>query len=57
MADRVRDGALLGTPDDAAEQVHAYVEAGAQLVNVALRAPFDRSALEAYVHEVVPQLR
>lgn len=57
MAERARAGAISGTPDDAAEQIMAYVEAGADLVNVALRAPFDTEALDAYVEQVVPQLR
>lgn len=57
MAERVRQGTLVGTPDGAAEQVAAYVEAGADLVNVALRAPYDQEALSAYVDEVVPAIR
>jgi alkanesulfonate monooxygenase SsuD/methylene tetrahydromethanopterin reductase-like flavin-dependent oxidoreductase (luciferase family) len=57
MADRVRHGTLFGTVDGAAEQILAYAEAGADLVNVALRAPFDREALEAYVTDVVPAIR
>lgn len=57
QAERIKGGALTGTPDDAAEQVLSYVEAGADLVNVALRAPFDRAALDAYVSEVVPAVR
>ncbi|MGF1597464.1 MAG: LLM class flavin-dependent oxidoreductase [Acidimicrobiales bacterium] len=57
MAERIRGGTLLGTPERAAEQVMAYVDAGADLVNVALRAPFDRQALSAYVEEVVAEVR
>lgn len=56
-ADRVRGGALLGAPERAVEQVLAYVEAGADMVNVALRAPFDGEALEAYHEVVMPQVR
>jgi alkanesulfonate monooxygenase SsuD/methylene tetrahydromethanopterin reductase-like flavin-dependent oxidoreductase (luciferase family) len=54
---RIAGGALLGTPDDAVERVLAYVRAGAQDVNVALRAPWDQEALDAYVGEVVPAVR
>ena len=57
QADRVRGGVLGGTPDGAAEQIMAYVEAGADLINVALRAPFDQEALEAYVDTVIPAVR
>jgi alkanesulfonate monooxygenase SsuD/methylene tetrahydromethanopterin reductase-like flavin-dependent oxidoreductase (luciferase family) len=57
MAERVIGGALLGTPDRAAERVLEYVAAGAHGVNVALRAPIDEAALEAYVTEVVPAVR
>ncbi len=57
MADRVRNGALLGTPDQAAEQILAYRDAGADLVNIALRAPVDADVLDAYLFEVVPRLR
>ena len=55
--DRIRHGALLGTPEQAVEQVLAYAEAGADMVNVALRAPFDREALEAYQEVVMPEVR
>jgi len=56
-AARVRGGCLTGTPAGAAEKVAAWIEAGAQEVNVALRAPFDEAALDAYVETVVPALR
>lgn len=55
--ERIRSGSLLGRPDQAFNQVSAYVEAGAQAVNVALRAPWDDEALDAYLHETVPALR
>ena len=57
QAARVAEGSLLGTPEDAFERVSQYVDAGADGVNVALRAPWDEAALEAYVTEVVPALR
>ena len=57
MLERVRGGLLTGTPEQAAEQLLAYVDAGAQLVNVALRAPFDDEALTAYLDTVVPAVR
>ena len=42
MAERVRAGGLVGTPERVVDQVAAYVAAGAGGVNVALRAPWDR---------------
>lgn len=57
MADRVRGGALLGTPDQAIETLAAYRAAGAQGINIALRAPWDPEALDAYVDVVVPAAR
>lgn len=57
MAARVRNGALLGTPSQAVEQIARYVAAGAQGVNIALRAPWDEDALVIYLREIVPALR
>lgn len=57
MAERVMGGALLGTPDQAVARVMEYVEAGADGVNVALRAPIDDEALTAYLDLVVPAVR
>jgi alkanesulfonate monooxygenase SsuD/methylene tetrahydromethanopterin reductase-like flavin-dependent oxidoreductase (luciferase family) len=57
MADRVIGGALLGTPDRATSRILEYVDAGADGVNVALRAPIDADALGAYLSDVVPAVR
>ncbi|HSG87833.1 MAG TPA: TIGR03560 family F420-dependent LLM class oxidoreductase [Pseudomonadales bacterium] len=57
MAPRVTQGALLGTPDQARARIREYVDAGATDVNVALRAPWDAAALDAFLDEVVPSLR
>ncbi len=56
-ADRIRKGSLVGRPDEAAAQIGAYLEAGAQAVNVALRAPWNEEALTAYLTDVVPAVR
>lgn len=56
-ADRIINGSLLGRPSDAIEQVAAFVEAGAQLVNIAIRPPWDIDVLSEYVETVVPQMR
>ena len=55
--DRITGGGLLGTPDDAAARVQSYIDAGATDVNVALRAPWDADAFNAYLTEVLPALR
>ena len=57
MAERVSEGALLCTVEQAAARVMEYVEAGAQEVNIALRAPWHAEALDAYLTDVMPALR
>ncbi|HSS08325.1 MAG TPA: hypothetical protein VLL25_00470, partial [Acidimicrobiales bacterium] len=57
LADRVKGGAVMGLPEQVIEQVAAYVEGGAEGVNIALRAPWDDEALEAYLTDVVPAIR
>jgi F420-dependent oxidoreductase-like protein len=56
-AERVAGGALLATPDQAAERLLEYVNAGADEINVALRAPWDAEALDAYLELVMPEVR
>ena len=56
-ADRIESGAILCTPDRAEEQILAYVDAGAQAVNIALRAPWDEAALDVYLDSVMPNVR
>jgi len=57
QAERIEGGALLCTPDEAVDRLLAYVEAGAQEINVALRAPWNDTALDAYLTEVMPRVR
>ena len=56
-ADRIEGGALLGTPTQAIDRIKQYEAAGAHQVNIALRAPWNDEALEAYIDEVIPALR
>lgn len=56
-AERVAGGALLATPERAVERIVEYVEAGADEVNIALRAPWDEEALDAYLETVMPAVR
>lgn len=57
MADRVADGALLCTPEAAVDRIMEYVNAGADEINIALRAPWSEEALDAYLTEVMPKVR
>lgn len=56
-AERIAGGALLCTPDRAVERILEYVKAGANEVNIALRAPWDEEALDAYLEVVMPAVR
>jgi len=57
MWPRVSQGALSGTPEQAIEQIIAYREAGADLINIAIRMPVETDALDAYLEETVPAVR
>ena len=57
MAPRVMAGGLSGTPDEAVERIAEYVDAGADALNIALRAPWPPEALDAWLDEVVPRVR
>lgn len=46
LANYVRNGCLTGSDDEVLERIGQYVDAGADQVNIALRAPFDLDALE-----------
>jgi len=54
MTDFVRPGILVGTPSEVVERIRGYAAAGAEWVNLALRAPFDWQGLELFVREVMP---
>jgi alkanesulfonate monooxygenase SsuD/methylene tetrahydromethanopterin reductase-like flavin-dependent oxidoreductase (luciferase family) len=56
-AARIEGGALLCTPGNAVERLQAYQDAGASMINIALRAPWNEEALEAYLNDVIPALR
>ena len=57
MWDRVREGSLHGSVVQAQERIAEYRDAGADLVNVALRPPVDHELLDAYLTEIAPALR
>jgi F420-dependent oxidoreductase-like protein len=48
IADFVRPGVLTGSVDQVGERIGEYTAAGADQVNLALRAPFDVDALEQF---------
>jgi len=54
MTDFVRPGILVGTPAELVERIRRYAAAGAQWINLALRAPFDWDGLELFIREVMP---
>jgi alkanesulfonate monooxygenase SsuD/methylene tetrahydromethanopterin reductase-like flavin-dependent oxidoreductase (luciferase family) len=57
LAPRVMAGGLVGVPDDAVARIAEYVDAGADAVNIALRAPWPPEALDAWFDDVVPRVR
>ena len=57
QAQRIAAGALLCTPSEATDRLMAYVDEGADAINIALRAPWNEAALDAYLDEVIPALR
>ena len=48
LANYVRPGVLSGTEHEVIDRIGAYVTAGAEQVNLALRAPFDADELERF---------
>jgi alkanesulfonate monooxygenase SsuD/methylene tetrahydromethanopterin reductase-like flavin-dependent oxidoreductase (luciferase family) len=48
IANFVRGGVLSGSDDEIVDKIGQYVEAGADQVNIALRAPFDLEAVERF---------
>ncbi|MCR9277255.1 MAG: TIGR03560 family F420-dependent LLM class oxidoreductase [Pseudomonadaceae bacterium] len=57
MAPRIAGGALIGEPAQAIDTIGEYIDAGAQEINIALRAPWDEKALDAYLTDVMPAVR
>jgi len=48
ISDLVRPGVLSGSQDEIMDRIGHYVEAGADQVNIALRAPFDLEAIARF---------
>ncbi len=47
-------GILIGTPQEVIDRIAAYVQAGADWIIVALRAPFDIDGLQVFIDTVMP---
>ncbi|MDZ4824906.1 MAG: TIGR03560 family F420-dependent LLM class oxidoreductase [Actinomycetota bacterium] len=56
MANYVKPGVLSGSVQEMVDKVGAYVDAGAEAVILALRAPFDRDGLERFAAQVLPAI-
>ena len=53
----VKKSAVAGSSSAMVEQIGRYQEAGADWINLGLRAPFDLDALERFASDVLPQVR
>lgn len=56
-ADAVRPGILHGSIGEIVDRVGRYREAGADWLNLGLRAPFELDALQRFAAEVMPEAR
>ena len=56
LAEGVRPGVLIGSPDQLVDRIGSYVDAGADQINIAMRAPWDLSLLDLAT-EAIGQLR
>lgn len=54
IAEGARPGVLMGTEQEMIDRVGEYRDAGAQQINLTLRAPFDRDGLEFFADRVLP---
>ena len=52
IAEFVRPGVLVGTDEQMLDRIGEYVDAGAEQINIAMRAPFDPDALERFAKAV-----
>ena len=57
MWERVAGGSLHGTPEQAVGRILEYGEAGADMVNIALRAPVAPEMIDAYLEVTAPAVR
>ena len=53
-ADYIRPSALMGSPQQMVDRIGEYADAGADMVILALRAPFDLDELDRFAADVLP---
>ncbi len=56
LAEGVRPGVMIGSPDQLVQRIGEYVAAGVDQINIAMRAPWDLSLLDLAT-EAIDQLR
>lgn len=56
-APHIAEGSLRGSSEELTDQVGKYVDAGADWVIIAARAPFDHGTLERFASDVIPHFR
>jgi F420-dependent oxidoreductase-like protein len=55
MIEFLRGSVLTGSPQQVVDLIGTYADAGADQINIAVRAPFDVGGLERFAAEVLPQ--
>jgi F420-dependent oxidoreductase-like protein len=55
MIEFLRGSVLTGSPQQVVDLIGTYADAGADQINLAVRAPFDVDGLERFAAEVLPQ--
>ena len=56
LAEGVRPGVLMGSPDQMVQHIGDYLAVGVDQINIAMRAPWDLSLLDLAT-EAIGQLR
>ena len=57
QVEKQADGQLFGTASEVVDPIDGHADAGAQGLNIALRAPFNFQALQAFAEEVLPAFK
>ena len=50
-------GMLLGTKDQAIDRIGEYIDAGAEGLNIVVRAPFDWKSIQVFQEDVIPAFK
>jgi alkanesulfonate monooxygenase SsuD/methylene tetrahydromethanopterin reductase-like flavin-dependent oxidoreductase (luciferase family) len=48
---------LLGTKDQAIDRIGEYIDAGAEGLNIVVRAPFDWKSIQVFQEDVIPAFK